>query len=193
MPPANTRQQIVNAANDLFYRQGFDHTSFADIAGAVQISRGNFYYHFKTKDEILDAVIETRLADTRAMIAAWAADSPDPAQRIRSYIRILITNWDKIRCFGCPVGTLTTELAKLDHGAGRAATEVFSEFRGWLAEQFRALGRTEDADELAMQVIAFSQGVATLACAFDDEAFMRSEVERMSNWLDGIAAESTRT
>ncbi|MDD9913854.1 MAG: helix-turn-helix domain containing protein, partial [Rhodospirillaceae bacterium] len=37
----------------LFYRHGFDHTSFADIAEAVQISRGNFYYHFRTKDDIL--------------------------------------------------------------------------------------------------------------------------------------------
>ncbi|MEW8341923.1 MAG: TetR family transcriptional regulator, partial [Candidatus Thiodiazotropha taylori] len=41
-----TRQQIVEAADDLFYRQGFEHTSFADIAKVVSISRGNFYHHF---------------------------------------------------------------------------------------------------------------------------------------------------
>ena len=46
-----TRDQIVQAADRLFYRQGYEHTSFSDIADAVQISRGNFYYHFKTKDE----------------------------------------------------------------------------------------------------------------------------------------------
>ncbi len=59
-----TRDRIVQAADQLFYRQGFEHTSFSDIADDVQISRGNFYYHFKTKDEILDAVINVRLVDT---------------------------------------------------------------------------------------------------------------------------------
>ena len=60
-----TRDQIVDAADQLFYQQGFEHTSFADIANAVNISRGNFYYHFKTKDDILDAVIDLRLANTQ--------------------------------------------------------------------------------------------------------------------------------
>ena len=44
----STRDQIVEAADLLFYHQGFEHTSFSDIAGTVKISRGNFYYHFKS-------------------------------------------------------------------------------------------------------------------------------------------------
>ena len=63
MAGSSTRGQIVEAADELFYSHGFGQTSFADIAAAVQISRGNFYYHFRTKDEILDAVIDKRLAD----------------------------------------------------------------------------------------------------------------------------------
>ena len=39
-----------------------------NIAEAVKISRGNFYYHFKTKDEILDAVIAQRLACTQQVL-----------------------------------------------------------------------------------------------------------------------------
>lgn len=52
-----TRHQIVEAADRLFYERGFEATSFADIAAVVGLSRGNFYYHFRTKDEILEAVI----------------------------------------------------------------------------------------------------------------------------------------
>ena len=62
MSNKTTREHIVAAADQLFYRQGFEHTSFSDIADAVQISRGNFYYHFKSKDEILDAVIDVRIS-----------------------------------------------------------------------------------------------------------------------------------
>jgi TetR/AcrR family transcriptional repressor of nem operon len=68
MNEKTTRDQIVEAADQLFYRLGFDHTSFADIAEAMQISRGNFYYRFKTKDEILDAAISLRLVNTQKML-----------------------------------------------------------------------------------------------------------------------------
>ena len=178
-----TREQIVDAADQLFYRQGFEHTSFADIADAVNISRGNFYHHFKSKDAILDAVIERRVADTRALLERWEAENDLPAARIRCFIHILIANRAKILLHGCPVGTLSTELGKLDHAAQEQANELFTLFRDWLRRQFTLLGHKADADILAMHVLAMSQGVATVASAFRDAAFIKREVERMCDWL----------
>lgn len=185
MPARDTRDDIVTAADDLFYRQGFDHTSFADIAGAVGVSRGNFYYHFRTKDEILDAVIGRRLENTRAMLAEWTAQSRTPELRIRSFIRILIVNQTKIMAWGCPVGTLCQELSKLDHVSKPRAAGVFALFRDWLAEQFAALGAdAAEAQHLALHVLARSQGIATLANAFRDQAFVERETEELCAWVD---------
>jgi len=184
MQPNGTRRRIIETANMLFYQHGFDATSFTDIADAVDISRGNFYYYFKAKDEILDAVIEARLADTRAMLAAWEADGATPAARIRSFIHILIANKSKIKRYGCPVGTLTTELAKLNHASRRDARALFTLFRDWLAAQFRALGHETEADALAMHLLVRSQGVATVMNAFPDETFIRREVAAACAWLD---------
>lgn len=184
MNGATTREQIIATADQLFYEQGFDHTSFADIAAAVNISRGNFYYHFKTKDEILDAVIVLRVANTRKLLNAWEAKFSDPAERIRRFIRILITNRAKIMLYGCPVGTLCNELAKLDHVARGEANTLFTVFREWLARQFAALGREAEADALALHLLARSQGVATLANAFHDRGFIRREVADMNEWLN---------
>ena len=75
MSDKTTRDHIVEAADQLFYRQGYEHTSFADIADAVHISRGNFYYHFKTKDEILDAVINVA-AELKRRAKAWKPPKP---------------------------------------------------------------------------------------------------------------------
>ncbi|MDP9810014.1 AcrR family transcriptional regulator [Rhizobium tibeticum] len=183
MVAAITRQQIVEAADRLFYERGYEGTSFADIAAVVGLSRGNFYYHFKTKDEILEAVIAHRLSKTRAMLDAWEAEAKTPADRIHSFIQILITNQANIMAYGCPVGTLCNELAKLDHIAKDRAAELFTLFRDWLSRQFSALGQKSDADRLAMHVLMRSQGVAALATAFRDEAFVRSEVEDMYQWL----------
>jgi len=177
------RDLIIAEADQLFYQQGFEHTSFANIAQAVNISRGNFYYHFKSKDEILDAVINLRLSNTQALLEQWQLESVEPIDRIHSFINILIMNRAKIQRFGCPVGTLTTELTKLQHPAKEDANKLFSLFRTWLSKQFQALGYSRNADNLAMHLLARSQGVATLASAFNDENFIRSEVEQMYQWL----------
>lgn len=183
MGASETRQQIVDVADRLFYEHGFEATSFADIARDVGLSRGNFYYHFKTKDEILDAVIARRAANTRAMLDAWEQDAVSPMDCIRSFVRILIMNRADIMAYGCPVGTLCNELAKLDHAAKDEAARLFSLFRDWLRRQFARLGREADADALALHALMRSQGVATLATAFGDEEFVRREVADMEAWL----------
>ena len=184
MSAATTRERITEQADRLFYEQGFASTSFADIADAVGISRGNFYHHFKSKDAILDAVVERRLANTRIMLEEWENAGNEPADRIRCFIRILIANQAKIMLHGCPVGTLVTELAKLSHPSQARANQLFTMFHDWLAGQFRALGREDDAAELAMHLLARSQGVATLASAFRDDVFIAAEVGGMCAWLD---------
>lgn len=183
MVAAATRQQIVVAADRLFYERGFEATSFADIAGVVGLSRGNFYYHFKTKDEILDAVITHRLSKTSAMLDVWEAKAEAPEERIFSFVNLLVVNQAKIMAYGCPVGTLCSELAKLDHIAKGRAAELFDLFRHWLSRQFIAFGRETDADALAMHILMRSQGVATLAAAYRDEIFVQNEVENMRAWL----------
>ncbi len=186
MSESTTRDHIVEAADKLFYEQGYEHTSFTHIADAVRISRGNFYYHFKSKDEILDAVINERLANTRSALEQWEAENSKPADRIRCFIQIMINNRDKIKLYGCPVGTLSTELTKLNHASKAGANELFSLYRTWLCRQFMLLGRKADADQLAMHLLARSQGVATLASAFHDEAFIRQEVRILCDWLAGL-------
>jgi TetR/AcrR family transcriptional repressor of nem operon len=187
MSDKSTRDHIVDTADRLFYEQGYEHTSFADIADKVQISRGNFYHHFKSKDEILDAVIERRLADTQKMLDRWESEGEEPVDRIQSFICILITNWAKIRLYGCPVGVLCTELAKLNHASRAEANKLFTLFRVWLRRQFTLLGCKRDADVLAMHLLARSQGVAVLANAFHDEKFVKEEVRQMCDWLKSCA------
>lgn len=187
MADKTTREQIVDAADQLFYKRGFEATSFADIAKVVNISRGNFYHHFKTKDEILDAVIAARLGQTRGMLAQWEACGPDPISRIRSFIHILVANQPLIMRHGCPVGTLSTELAKLDHPSLKQANGLFTLFRVWLRKQFALLGRKADADALAMHLLARSQGVAVLANAFRDKSFVQQEVRQLCEWLESCA------
>ncbi|NIM40280.1 MAG: TetR family transcriptional regulator [Hydrogenophaga sp.] len=177
------RDQIIETADRLFYEQGYAPTSFSHIADAVGISRGNFYYHFKTKDDILDAVIDLRLARTRQMLDEWAATVDDPAERILLFVEILLRNQDKIMRHGCPVGSLCQELTKLDHAAQGRASGVMALFAEWLREQFERMGCGGDSAGFALHLLGRTQGVAALANAFGDPAYIRQEVHLMGDWV----------
>lgn len=181
-----TRERIVQTADRLFYERGFEHTSFTDIAAEVELSRGNFYYHFKTKDEILESVIELRKTKTLMMLQSWTDRATDPAGQIRCFIDMMVMNGSKIRRHGCPVGTLCTELAKLEHPALPQANVLFTIFRDWLRSRYEELGFNSQSDVLAMHLLARSQGIATLANAFDDEAFIQQEAELLHAWLGSL-------
>ena len=56
--PEERKNEILDAADHLFTQKGFDGTSTNDILEAVGIARGTLYYHFKSKEDIMDALIE---------------------------------------------------------------------------------------------------------------------------------------
>ena len=53
------RQRIIDAADSLFYRRGYNQTSFQDISDATGIPRGNFYYYFKAINRFLKLLVLT--------------------------------------------------------------------------------------------------------------------------------------
>lgn len=70
------RNEILDAAEQLFVTKGFDKTSTNDILERVGIARGTLYYHFGSKEEILDAMIE-RMTETLLEKAGQIAEQKD--------------------------------------------------------------------------------------------------------------------
>lgn len=85
----NRRQALLLAAARLFREKGFDATSTRDIALAVGMHSGSPFYHFKSKDALLLAVMEEgmRLASARQASALQAAAAMSPLQQLRCLIR----------------------------------------------------------------------------------------------------------
>ncbi|QLG41302.1 TetR/AcrR family transcriptional regulator [Paenibacillus sp. FSL W7-1088] len=66
--PEQTVQQILNVAAQLFTDKGFEKTSIQDIIVALGMSKGAVYHHFRSKEEILDAVIEQQFNYSAQML-----------------------------------------------------------------------------------------------------------------------------
>ncbi len=187
-----TRSGIVASAKQLFYQHGYDGTSFADIVSAAGLSRGNIYHYFKTKDEILQAVIEQRLEEYRALLAQWERESDDPKQRLRAFAGMIAGQRLELAEFGCPIGSLNTELGKGRRELQRAARALFDLFRDWLRARFTELGWGEEAEAQALHLLGRAQGIAVIAHVYHDPQLLQQEGERLLSWLEQLPIKRTR-
>jgi AcrR family transcriptional regulator len=182
-----TRQRVVDAANQLFYRKGYNRTSFSDVVAEADVPRGNIYYYFKTKDEILKAVITHRIEVISIMLAEWDKNISDPLDRLQRFVRILYDSSPALLRSGCPMGSLCVELAKDQPGLKEESKRLFDRFQGWLVRQFIDLGYQEDARELSLRLLARGQGIIVIAQVYQDPGFLQRGTQEINRWLEELA------
>src|SRR5919204_3588081 len=111
------RKRLVAAAAELMYRQGVARTTLADIAQAADVPVGNVYYYFKTKDDIIGAVVQTHADRIESVLAELEARHRSPKARLKGLVRFLAEQADATAQYGCPHGSLSLELAKQAKGS----------------------------------------------------------------------------
>ncbi len=75
---AERRKEILDVAEELFVTKGYDKTSTNDILDRIGIARGTLYYHFKSKEDILNAMIERINSSLIARAQTIASDTSIP-------------------------------------------------------------------------------------------------------------------
>lgn len=178
-----TRADIVNCAKQLFYERGYAGTSFTDIVDTSGLYRGNIYHYFKAKDEILAAVIGQHLADFSALLAEWDKEISDPKQRLLAFAHMIVGRQDELLAFGCPIGTLNTELGKGRRDLQQAARSLFDLFRDWLAGGLAELGHTDQARSLALHLLGRAQGIAVITHVYQDASLLQNEITQLEAWI----------
>lgn len=182
------RQQIIEAIDQLLYEKGFNLMSFSDIAEASGVPRGNIYYYFKTKDEVLQAVIEHRLAGMQQMLEQWENTLVEPLACLKRYAEILLNESNRVTRYGCPMGSLNSELGKVQPDLKKISRAQFDLFRKWLKKQFKRLQPNGDAEAMAMHLLVHTQGVATMASVYGDKKLITRELAIINDWLEQVAA-----
>jgi AcrR family transcriptional regulator len=180
------RERLVTAARELVHRQGVARTTLADIAQAADVPPGNVYYYFKTKDEIVAAVVATHADRLREAYAELEQRHPDPAARLVAFVG-LQAGWAAAAPpeHGCPYGTISTELARQADAPAELAGALMRLQLDWVEQQFRAMGRP-DARDLAVQLLAAWQGGAVLTSALADSAVMADQARRIQKWIENL-------
>jgi AcrR family transcriptional regulator len=176
------RVRLMEAAKTLFYHQGVHSTTLADIAKVAQVPLGNIYYHFRTKELLIEAVISARLRENQENFAAWEQD-PDPRHWLLSFIRAGLSDAEQIAIYGCPCGSLSQEMGMSDDQLAQETAEIFRCQLEWVKHQFCLLGKAEEAADLAVDLVAWLQGASLLAHSSHSPDLLKRKLARMEGWL----------
>lgn len=85
--PDSARGKLLQTAAHLFRNNGFERTTVRDLASAVGIQSGSIFHHFKSKDEILRAVMEETIRYNTALMRADLAEAGSVRERVLALIR----------------------------------------------------------------------------------------------------------
>jgi len=182
-----TRQRIIDAANQLFYRKGFNRTSFSDVVEAAGVPRGNIYYYFKTKDAMLRAVVRHRRETISTMLQEWDRQIAAPLDRLERFVQIIYDTTPMLLRSGCPMGSLNIELGKDQPELKEESKRLFVLFEQWLVRQFVDMGYPEEARELTLQLMARGQGIIVIAQVYQDPGFLERGAADINRWLEELA------
>jgi TetR/AcrR family transcriptional regulator, transcriptional repressor for nem operon len=184
------RERLAAAARQLLYEQGAEKTTLADVAAAAGISIGNLYYYFKTKDDLVSAAIDLHAQNLRDTIASLEEHHRTPQARLKALVRGWVDQRDLTARYGCPFGTLASELDKRTDGLDRQAAQVMLLLIDWAEQQFQSIGRP-DARDLAIALIAAYQGISLLTNTLRDPDLMTAEGRRLEHWIDSLTPTTT--
>ena len=183
--PAGKRERLIAAACDLFYRQGIARTTLAHIAEAAEVPLGNMYYYFKTKDDIVAAVVEARTEEIRSATAALQRRHGTPKARLKALVAMLAESRDTIAEHGCPLGSLCTELARQSGDSHSLTAPLMQTLVDWTEQQFQAMGR-RDAHDLALELVIAYEGSAVLTNAMVQPELMARQARRLEKWINAL-------
>jgi len=180
--------QIIEAADQLFYQKGYNLTSFSDIATASNVPRGNLNYHFSTKSEVLTAVIQYRITEMQKMLRRWEREFKTPLERLQRYAKIVSNVEKEVVDYGCPMGTLNSELGKVQPDLKAVTKEQFVVFEKWIKKQFQLMGCSKNAANLTTHLMVWTQGVASMAYIHRDTRLIKREAKAIATWLASLTS-----
>lgn len=185
---SDKRVRLINAAKELFYKQGFNNTTIADIAKLADVPLGNVYYYFKTKDEICDAVIREISIEINSILSEFSA-LPTAEDKLFAIVDYYKNRAEEVAQHGNIFSNLVQELSRQNSPLVVKANEILIAITDFLAEQFKSLSNSEaDAKQNALKFLASLEGMQVLALSFQNAAILTTQAEMLKFEIKSISA-----
>lgn len=192
MPDADVRSRLLQAGTDLIRHQGYVATSVSDICSAAGVSKGAFFHHFDSKEDLARSCLD----QWNEMTAQLDASSPhhaidDPCERMSACLTFFIEMFsDPTMTKSCLAGTTAQEVSAthpaLREGAHACFASAEARLTGLIDAAARERGVTLDAPALASLWMATLQGAVLLAKASGDDSGIPRSLTHVKSYIEGL-------
>ncbi len=182
-----TREQILDAASRLIHVRGFNNTSVDEILKQSGVGKGNFYYYFKSKEELGFAILDRSLEriSTELLDKSFSPEK-DPWRQIEEFLDYQVERTRQRGCTGgCILGNLAVEMSDIHEEFRRRLSEAFSQLRSRIETaltQARAQGTLQsntNIPRLAHFIVAGFEGAHMMGKLHKDVDVMAGVVEEL--------------
>lgn len=184
MAAPTTAGRILDLAEGLIQRRGYEAYSYADIADALQIRKASIHYHFQSKGELTRAVAARYRAAFAATLNGLQSECPDPSTRLMRYVRLFrdaLRDGDHM----CLYGMLASDSATLPEPVRAEVNGFFDDQEAWLTALLRE-GRTAGvfefegkAEDAAGALLAGLEGAMLVARSRRDVKYFAAVALRL--------------
>lgn len=189
----STRDKLIEVARELIYLQGYEATGVAEILKKAGVNSGSLYHYFKSKEELLLAVLETyKDMLWPVLLEPIFSKVGDPVERIFALLDGYRRGLEYTACTGgCPIGNLALELS--DHP--RVREKVAENFDGWCKAIQKCLDEASDRfppnldrAKLSRFVLTVMEGGVMQARAHGSIEPFDACVEQLRDYFDRLMA-----
>lgn len=168
---AGSKEKVIDKATEIFHAQGYRAASLDVILRESRVSKSNFYYHFRSKEDLSLQILERRIEsyEDNYLLPTLLNDSLTPTERLEGYLTRVTAYHDELNCEkGCPFGNLALEMSDTSEVFRRRLSEFFKEWEravtvcieeGIKTGEFRS---DLDAAAMALMVLSFIEGAIML-------------------------------
>jgi TetR/AcrR family transcriptional repressor of nem operon len=195
----STREAIVETATRLIHVNGYTKTSLDEVLRETGVGKGNFYYHFRSKEDlgyaILDRIIASFLG--RTLEPCFSDPEGSPLAQVRCFLdRVLDAQRTRNCVGGCAMGNLASELSDVHEGF---RTRLAGVFTAWRERLTRALEEAQRRGEVgpecqpqavAQFVVASLEGAMLLSKVTKDIGVMEQCVSELKRYLGTFEGEA---
>lgn len=192
---ANTKESIIQNAIAQISSRSYASVGVQELCELSGVTKGGFYYHFKSKEELTLAAIDSIWENYKSSLLEPAFDSDLPTIEkfnllIESvYVHYVNQKESQGRMCGCRLGNLAIELSTQNESIRKKLEEIFNEWISYFeyvlvdAVAKKELPENTDSRKSAQSILAFLQGLALLGKTNDDPEFMKNISKAVSNLI----------
>ena len=189
-----TRLNILQKAFELIYQKGYQTTSVDEIIATTQVTKGAFYYHFKTKDEMGLAILnELMIPNFKNNFIQPFQTEGNPLDTIYNLLHYLLMENEDLKVeYGCPASNFTQEMAPWNIDFTKALNNLSLDWEKTMidaiekAKKEQFLKSDVNAKEVAVFVISGYWGVRNLGKLENSKSVYLIYLKGLKNYFERL-------